>query len=181
MDFRFRCLALEREDGTVALQGAGRGDIEGWSSQQMVAFLLKIGEYRSMTPMAPAMTRKMSELYGLDDSRNAEIRCAWYLLCIKVRRIPGEAEIAASLPLGSHRVLLALCSLGQAEDASVLPGVVSFLEEQGRMKFIRPLYRAMYRSKCARQMALDTFAKLSGGYHPIASKMLCADLEVGAE
>jgi len=129
-------------------QGSSAKDVEGWSSQQMVAFLDKLGEYRSLTPMAASVTRRMNDLYHLDETKNAEIRCSWYLLCIK------------------------------AGDDSVLPGVVAFLEEQGRMKFLRPLYRALFLSKveATKQLGLDTFAKNKGGYHPIAAKMLTADL-----
>jgi len=127
-------------------EGAAAEDIAGWSSMQTVAFLEKLAEYRSMTPLAPATTRKMDDLYGLDASTNSEIRCAWYLLCIK------------------------------AGDDSILPRVTAFLKEQGRMKFLRPLYRAMFQSASAKGLALDTFRALGGGYHPIASKMLAADL-----
>lgn len=64
----------------------------------------------------------------------------------------------------------------QAGDDSILPRVTAFLKEQGRMKFLRPLYRAMFQSASAKGLALDTFRALGGGYHPIASKMLAADL-----
>ena len=72
------------------------------------------------------------------------------------------------------------CPVLQAEDETVLPKIVSFLEEQGRMKFLRPLYRAMFKSSCGKQLALDTFSRLRDGYHPIASKMLSSDLGVQA-
>ena len=71
----------------LKLQGATKKDLEKWSSQQVVAFLDKLGEYRSMTAMHKSMTRKMNDLYSLDDSHNAEIRCSWYLLCIKVKEV----------------------------------------------------------------------------------------------
>jgi leukotriene-A4 hydrolase len=40
----------------------------------------------------------------------------------------------------------------------------------------RPLYRALYKSKMGRQLALDTFAAHRASYHPIAQKMVAADL-----
>ncbi len=46
------------------------------------------------------------------------------------------------------------------------------------MKFLRPLYRALSKSKMGRQLALDTFAEVGGSYHPIAKKMVAADLGV---
>ena len=63
--------------------GASADDLAGWSSTQKVAFLDKLGELRSMQPLTPEATRKMEALYGFDASHNAEIRKAWYMLCIK--------------------------------------------------------------------------------------------------
>ncbi len=47
---------------------------------------------------------------------------------------------------------------------------------QGRMKYLRPLYRSLYRSKMGRALALSTFEEVRASYHPIASKMVAADL-----
>lgn len=134
--------------GGAAPPAASAADTAGWSSQQTVAFLDKLAEYRAMTPLHPSTARRMNDLYALDASSNSEIRCSWYLLCIK------------------------------AGDGSVLPRVTAFLKEQGRMKFLRPLYRALFNSGDAatKALALDTFKELGPGYHPIASKMLAADL-----
>lgn len=68
-----------------------------------------------------------------------------------------------------------------AGDTDVLPHVVDFLSEQGRMKFLRPLYRALYKSKEGKQLALDTFAAQKAKYHPIAAKMICSDLFPSAD
>jgi len=65
-----------------------------------------------------------------------------------------------------------------ANDAAVLPATLSMLSTVGRMKYIRPLYRTLYRSKIGRQAALDCFKENAGKYHPIARKMVAADLEV---
>eukprot|EP00887_Chlorella_sp_A99_P007542 scaffold28.g7542.t1 len=130
--------------------GAGLADIEDWSSTQLVAFLDKLGELRSMQPLHPSITRRMAELYGLDQSNNSEVRCSWYLVCVR------------------------------AGDDSVLPRVAEFLREQGRMKFLRPIYKALHRSKseAARATALSTFEAQRASYHPIAAKMAAADLQL---
>lgn len=60
----------------------------------------------------------------------------------------------------------------------MLPLAVQFLKEQGRMKFLRPLYRALFRSKMGKQAALDTFKEAGRSYHPIAAKMVASDLGV---
>ncbi|KIZ00911.1 hypothetical protein MNEG_7056 [Monoraphidium neglectum] len=66
----------------------------------------------------------------------------------------------------------------QANDAAALPLAVAMVASVGRMKYLRPLYRALYRSKIGRQAALDTFKANAARYHPIARKMVAVDLEV---
>jgi hypothetical protein len=44
---------------------------------QVVAFLAKLAELRSMTPLHPRITRAMAKLYGLDGASNCEIKCEW--------------------------------------------------------------------------------------------------------
>jgi len=45
---------------------------------QIVAFLDRLGELRSLTPLAASMCRTLDRLYGFDSANNCEIRCAWY-------------------------------------------------------------------------------------------------------
>jgi leukotriene-A4 hydrolase len=73
-------------------------------------------------------------------------------------------------------MLLQLCIA--AGDSSIAPGVVDMLSSQGRMKYLRPLYRALFRSPTGKQLALDTFSKEGGRYHPIAKKMVEVDLQL---
>lgn len=58
----------------------------------------------------------------------------------------------------------------------MVPLATAFLKAQGRMKYLRPLYRALFRSKVGKQAALDTFAAAKSSYHPIAAKMVAVDL-----
>ncbi len=131
---------------------ASSKDIGGWSSSQIVAFLDRLNELRSLTPMHSRTTRKMAATYPLlEETQNAEIRCSWYLLCLK------------------------------AGDDAILPKVEAMLREQGRMKFVRPLYRAMFESsrlKGGKEKALETFEKCKGLYHPICAKMAAVDLKL---
>ena len=46
------------------------------------------------------------------------------------------------------------------------------------MKFVRPLYRALFASKNNKQTALKVFLANSDFYHPIARKMVANDLGV---
>ncbi|KAK3270653.1 leukotriene A-4 hydrolase, variant 2 [Cymbomonas tetramitiformis] len=127
-------------------EGCSAQDIEGWEGEQVVAFLEKLLELRSMTALHPTTVRRMDDLYKFSASRNSEIRHAWFRLNIKA----GCEE--------------------------VIPHVTKFLVEQGRMKYIRPLYRALFNSQMGRKTALDTFTKHQGIYHPIAQKMVAQDL-----
>ena len=70
-----------------------------------------------------------------------------------------------------------------AGDDAILPHVASFLAEQGRARYLRKLYRALQRSRsgAARQAALSIFEAQRGGYHPIAVRMVAADLGLGPE
>ncbi|GBF94539.1 leukotriene A-4 hydrolase [Raphidocelis subcapitata] len=126
--------------------GAGPGDIEGWGSDQLVAFLAKLSELRSLTPLHPRATRAMAALYGFDAAVNCEVKCEWLKLCI-------SAGDEAALPLASD-----------------------FLASVGRMKFLRPLYRALRRSKKGAEVAGRAFEANAARYHPIARKMVAADL-----
>lgn len=58
--------------------------------------------------------------------------------------------------------------------------VVRFVTTQGRMKFTRPLYKALYRSKMGSDLAVKTFLAHKDIYHPICSKMVASDLSVSA-
>jgi leukotriene-A4 hydrolase len=90
---------------------------------------------------------RMDELYDFSSSRNSDIRERWYRICIKS---------------GVERIF---------------PLVVSFLKEQGRMKFVRPLYRELFKhSEKGKALALKTFQEHRSYYHSIASKMLAKDL-----
>jgi len=66
---------------------------------------------------------KMDKTYKFTESRNSEIRFRWQILCIK-----------------SHY-------------EKIYPEAEKFLSETGRMKFVRPITRALLRAKNGRQVA----------------------------
>jgi len=127
-------------------------DVNSWSSQQITCFL---DEMLIMTasgnPLKVCTLKAMNALYGFAASRNAEI-------------------------------LLRYCRLAiAAEDESILPATVRFLKSQGRMKFIRPLYKALFHSKMGKDLAVETFLQHRDFYHPIGAKMVASDLLVSIE
>eukprot|EP01123_Difflugia_compressa_P010193 TRINITY_DN3682_c0_g1_i1.p1 TRINITY_DN3682_c0_g1~~TRINITY_DN3682_c0_g1_i1.p1 ORF type:complete len:602 (+),score=107.08 TRINITY_DN3682_c0_g1_i1:50-1855(+) len=83
--------------------------------------------------------------YKLTTSRNAEILFQWYTLGIS-------------------------CEY----EAAVQPSI-DFLLSQGRMKFVRPLYRAMHASQVGKQIAIDTFKANKNIYHNICSRLVETD------
>jgi leukotriene-A4 hydrolase len=60
----------------------------------------------------------------------------------------------------------------------ILENTVEFVTSQGRMKYVRPLYREMFKSPMAKTLAIETFLKHASSYHPIARKMVAADLHI---
>eukprot|EP00128_Syssomonas_multiformis_P004721 Colp12_sorted_trinity150504_noHs@6740 len=97
-------------------------------------------------PMNHDVLRKLDETYKLSSSRNAEIRFRWQTLCLR----------------SNYTV--------------VFPQVVEFLKEQGRMKFVRPLFRDLANATAGKPLAITTFKEHSENYHSIARKMIGKDL-----
>jgi len=61
-----------------------------------------------------------------------------------------------------------------------LDQATSFVKEQGRMKYIRPIYQNMFKQGgSTRELAIKTFNEAKNKYHPIAAKMVGKDLHLG--
>ncbi|GBG34884.1 Leukotriene A-4 hydrolase [Hondaea fermentalgiana] len=89
----------------------------------------------------------VDEWYNFSSTRNSEILFRWCLLCLRAR------------------------------DERRFGMVVRFLLEQGRMKFVRPLYRELFQAgPKGRATAIETFQENRAGYHAIAAKMIARDL-----
>jgi len=102
----------------------------------------------SEKPLPSDTVANIDHAYDLTSSTNSEVRYRWYQIGIR------------------------------AEYAPVFPAAAKFVVEQGRMKFVRPLYRSMYRSEKGKALALETFKKNSTFYHSIAAKMIAKDLDL---
>jgi len=124
-------------------------DIETWSTQQRLIFLDTLLEHfdKRKEPPSKLFLTELDKAYGLTPVKNAEIRFKWQSLCIR-----GEYKM-------------------------ILPHVKEFLVKQGRMKFVRPLYRQLASSKMGAEQAEELFERKSGLYHPIARKMIRSDLD----
>lgn len=74
---------------------------------------------------------------------------------------------------------LRLCLKGDWK--ACYPHVVQFVTEQGRMKFVRPLYRELHAASgdhVSRDLAVKTFNDCRSLYHNIAATMIAKDLKV---
>ena len=99
-------------------------------------------------PLSPDTMKRLDDAYGLSASQNAEVKFLWQLLGLRASWVP------------------------------IFDQVTRFITEQGRMKFVRPLYRALFKCEAAGTLAVDTFKKYRSMYHNIASTMVAKDLGV---
>ena len=121
-----------------------------WSSLQQTCFLDDLQIKTGGIPLKIATLRAMNDLYQIASTRNSE-------------------------------VLFRYCELAiPAEDVTILPVVTRFITTQGRMKFTRPLYRALYKSRMGREIAVSTFLEHQDFYHPICVKMVAQDLKIAS-
>jgi len=64
------------------------------------------------------------------------------------------------------------------EYKKIFPEVKDFLVSQGRMKYVRPLYRSLYTSQSGKELATQIFKENKSTYHPVCSAMLSKDLNI---
>ena len=129
--------------------GCGSGDIQAWKAMQTMYFIdLLQAESGSGVFKEERVLQRMDGLYNFTKSGNAEIRFRWQILCIG------------------------------AEMESIIPHALQLATEQGRMKFTRPLYRALFNSKMGKEIAVNTFLENRSKYHSICAKMVGRDLGV---
>jgi leukotriene-A4 hydrolase len=93
-------------------------------------------------PSTIATCEELDATFALTASRNPEVLVSW---------------------------LVVACASGYAP---ALPRVREVLATTGRMKYLKPLYRALDGRPETKQLARDLFARLSGTYHPIAQQVL---------
>jgi leukotriene-A4 hydrolase len=106
---------------------------QDWPTQQKNVFLETLQGFskKSLSHASDVFPVPFLELmdrtYKFGESKNAEIMLRWQTLCLE-----SEAEW-------------------------IVPSVVEFITSQGRMKFVRPLYRLLRDTAIGKQVAIDTF------------------------
>ena len=154
-----RTLSAECEELAKAwvLLDEGKGgetpetNISDWSTAQTVTFLDALTNLCHDRSMSLSLDtiQRMKEAYNMQQSKNSEIL---------------------------HRFCMLAVAAG---DSDIIPTVIRFITTQGRMKFVRPLYRALYKSDMGKDIAVKTFLENREFYHPIAAKMVATDMSVG--
>ncbi|EDQ87991.1 uncharacterized protein MONBRDRAFT_33026 [Monosiga brevicollis MX1] len=95
-----------------------------------------------------ALLQAMDKVLKLGASQNSEIRFRWLRLALQCNWEEQYSE------------------------------VVKFATEQGRMKFVRPLYRELSQAKNGAELARKTFEEHRATYHNIAATMVAKDLKL---
>ncbi|XP_001607975.4 leukotriene A-4 hydrolase [Nasonia vitripennis] len=93
----------------------------------------------------------MNELYGFDSVHNSEIRFQWLRLSLKSR---WESKVDEAL---------------------------DFATSQGRLKFVRPIFRDVYAWEAMRQRAIDTYLKHKDKMMYVTREMVAKDLHLVTE
>lgn len=127
-------------------------DISGWNTQQKCIFLEALSLYSEENEeLSEEVLCLLDQKYNFSESKNSEIMMKWQTLCLL-----SEVEW-------------------------IIPQVVNFITSQGRMKFVRPLYRRLFVSTIGNETAVKTFVANNKMYHPIARKMIASDLKITLE
>ncbi|KEY65199.1 hypothetical protein S7711_09378 [Stachybotrys chartarum IBT 7711] len=108
--------------------------------------LLFLETVQQSDSLTPERARLLGKVYDIAASHNVELKSSYYLIALK------------------------------SKDESVYKGTAELLGQVGRMKYVRPLFRAL--NKVNRPLALETFAKNKDFYHPICRGMVEKDLGV---
>jgi len=135
-------------DNTDKAEETGLTVTAEWKTAHWIAFLEKLmaisNTLATETPPAiinPSVLQRMDTLYHFSSTKNSELKLQWYSL---------------SLRSGIE---------------SIVPSVCEFLQAQGRMKYVRPLFRELLRRSFGREVALDLYKKHKDQYHPICAKV----------
>lgn len=144
--------------------GASAADIAGWPAQQVTFFLETLAEARAAAgrPLPAAAAAALGELYGFDVGK---------------KDAAASDDTAAPAGVGGCEVLCEyLCLALAAGHAPAVPAAAALLQKVGRMKYCRPLFRALAAADDA--AAKGAFAMARAGLHPICAKMVASDLGV---
>lgn len=99
-------------------------------------------------PLPIEKMKSMEKIYKLNDVKNSEIRFKWLRLCIKCRW------------------------------EETIPRAMEFVNEQGRMKFVRPVYKDLYDWDKSQSIAIENFQKQREYMHTTTAELIAKALEL---
>lgn len=130
-------------------------EFRNWPAQQQICFLsclltriLRANDGRRKSIWTKDVARVVRDIYKLDNVKNCEVRFQWCRLII-----------------ASH-----------LDDS--LDNVVKFISQQGRTKFVRPIFNDLHYVYPQNGFAISLFNKLKYSYHSLTRKMIERDLKI---
>lgn len=105
-------------------------------------------EFIDRDPLPIEKLRSIGDVYKVSVSKNSEIIFRWLRLCIRSR------------------------------DQAKLGEVLNFVNQQGRMKYVRPIYRDLYAWEEVRQQAIDNFLQQEPYMMHVSAYTLRKDLHL---
>ncbi|KAJ7223250.1 peptidase family M1-domain-containing protein [Mycena pura] len=133
---------------TSDLKDFKQSDLEGFNANQIIVFLEHL---QAMPPLPFSHITHLGTSYGLSSTPNAEIRLRFYALALS----PPTSDTAAHFVGEAGRWVV-------GDDGT---GVI-----KGRMKFCRPIFKAVLKVNAA--LALNIWAKNKDDFHPIARRLI---------
>lgn len=131
-------------------------DLNEFDSNQIVVFLERLQSFPALP--SPHISH-LGKLYRLAAVPNAEIRLRFYAVALAD---PSSTAAKFFAPAAVNWVV--------GDDGT---GVV-----KGRMKFCRPIFRAVYRVD--QRLAVTVYSRSKDAFHPIAKKLIEKDLGINA-
>ena len=133
---------------------ANSDDIKGWSNDQLTMFLddlLKnyqglLKDNKLTKDVIRNKVNLMKQVYKFDKTKNAEILFRFNLIAL------------------------------ECDDETQYESVEHMLSNVGRMKFVRPLFRALIKNEMRKKKANEIYDKNKDFYHPVCVKMVGKDL-----
>ncbi|KIM81710.1 hypothetical protein PILCRDRAFT_821059 [Piloderma croceum F 1598] len=145
-----------RDTSDPSQLGFKASDLKGFDTNQIIAFLERLQSYSALPS---THVSHLGKLYQLSDSSNAEIRLRFYGVALADPSSPAAKSFAID---AANWVV--------GDDGT---GVV-----KGRMKFCRPVFRAVHRVD--QKLSVAVFSKSKDAFHPIARKLIEKDLGINA-
>ncbi|KAF8890429.1 peptidase family M1-domain-containing protein [Infundibulicybe gibba] len=131
-----------------------RSDISDLNTNQIIVFLERLESY---PPLPVSHLTHLAAIYDVSSTPNAEIRLRFY----QVALADSSSETARLFAEEAVKWVI-------GEDGT---GII-----KGRMKFCRPIFKAVFRVD--KSLAVDAFLRAKDSFHPIAKKLLEKDLEL---